>query len=76
MRRYGNLLGVLLTGLAVLLAAVLMLRQAWDWTLPRLFGFGPFAFRHLLAILALAVLVAGLQRLARQRGAWRRLGGR
>ncbi|MDT3735273.1 MAG: hypothetical protein ROZ00_03495 [Denitratisoma sp.] len=70
MRRYGNMLGVLLTGLALLLGVALLLRMAWNWSIPDVFGFGPIAVRHALGVVLLGVISAGLLRLGRQRGHW------
>lgn len=68
MRRYGNVFGVLLAGLAALLGAALMLRLAWNWALPDVFGFGPILFRHVLGIVLLGLAAAGLAGLGRHRG--------
>lgn len=72
MRRYGNMLGVLLVGLALLLGAALVIRQAWHWTIPGVFGLGPIAFKHVLGLLLLSLASAGLLRLGRQHftGRW------
>ncbi|MEZ5613627.1 MAG: hypothetical protein R3E35_00270 [Rhodocyclaceae bacterium] len=72
MRRYGNLLGVLLTGLALMLGVALLVRMAWHWSIPDVFGLGPVAFRHLLGLVLLGAVSAGLLRLGRQRftGRW------
>lgn len=72
MRRYGNVIGILLAGLALLLGVALLLRQAWDWSIPGVFGFGPIAFRHVLGLILLGVVSLGLLRFGRQRlsGRW------
>lgn len=67
MRRYGNMLGVLMAGLALLLGAALMLRMAWNWTLPDLFGFGPILFRHVLGWVLLGLISAVLLAVCRHR---------
>lgn len=70
MRRYGNMFGVLLTGLALLLGVALLLRMAWYWSIPDVFGFGPIAFRHALGVVLLGLISAGVLRLGRHRGHW------
>lgn len=67
MRRYGNVVGILLAGLAGLLGAAMMLRMAWNWTLPDVFGFGPIPFRHVLGVVLLGLLMVGLVGIGRQR---------
>jgi hypothetical protein len=68
MRRYGNVMGILLAGLATLLGAALMMRLAWNWALPDVFGFGPILFRHVLGVALLGLVAAGLLGLGRHRG--------
>ena len=67
MRRYGNMLGVPLVGLALLLGAGIVVRQVWDWTIPGVLGLGPLPFKHLLGLLLLGLAAAGLLHLGRQR---------
>jgi|CXWK01.1.fsa_nt_gi hypothetical protein len=76
MRRYGNVVGVLLVGLGLLLGVALFLRLAWHWSIPDVFGFGPIAFRHALGFMLLGLIPAGLLRLARHRDGWRHFSGR
>ncbi len=71
MRRYGNMFGMLLSGLAVLLGLALLVRLAWHWSIPNLFGLGPVPFRQVLGLLLLGAVSAGLMRLSRHRGRWR-----
>jgi hypothetical protein len=68
MRRYGNMVGMLLAGLAALLGAALLLRLAWNWMLPEVFGFGPILLRHVLGVALVGLVAAGLAGLLRQRG--------
>ena len=70
MRRYGNMFGVLLVGLALLLGVALLVRMAWNWSIPDLLGFGPIAFRHALGVVLLGLISAGVLRLGRHRGHW------
>lgn len=72
MRRYGNVLGILLVGLGSLLGVALMFRLMWNWSIPGVFGFGPIAFKHALGLLLIGAILAGLLRLARHRSGWRR----
>ncbi len=72
MRRYGNVAGVLLVGLGLLLGVALLIRLAWHWSIPDVFGFGPIAFRHVLGFMLLGLVSAGALRLARHRDGWRR----
>lgn len=76
MRRYGNVLGILLVGLGSLLGVALLVRLMWNWSIPEVFGFGPIAIRHALGFLLLGLLSAGLLRLARHRDGWRHFSGR
>ena len=76
MRRYGNVLGVLLVGLASLLGVALLVRMAWNWSIPDVFGFGPIAFRHALGFVLLGLISAGLLRLGRHRDCSRHFTGR
>ena len=76
MRRYGNVVGVLLVVLASLLGGAMLVRMAWNWSIPDVFGLGPIAFRHALGFLLLGLISAGLLHLGRQRGGWRHLTGR
>lgn len=62
MRRYGNVLGILLAALGTMLGLALMLRLAWNWSIPDVFGFGPIAFKHALGMLLLGLISAGLLR--------------
>lgn len=68
MRRYGNVMGILLAGLATLLGAALMMRLAWNWALPDMFGFGPILLRHVLGVALFGLAAAGLASLLRHRG--------
>ncbi len=68
MRRYGNVMGILLAGFGTLLGAALMLRLAWNWTLPDVFGVGPILLRHVLGVALLGLAAAGLASLLRHRG--------
>lgn len=72
MRRYGNVFGMLLVGMASLLGVALLVRLAWNWSIPDVFGLGPIAFRHALGVLLLGLISAGLLRLGRHRDGWRR----
>lgn len=76
MRRYGNVLGLLLAALGALLGAALLVRMAWDWSIPGVFGIGPIAFKHVLGLLLLSAVSAGLFRLGRHRDGWRLFTGR
>ena len=76
MRRYGNMLGILLVGLGVLLGAALLIRLMWNWSIPALFGFGPIAFKYALGFVLLGLISAGLLRLGRHRDGWRYFSGR
>lgn len=76
MRRYGNVLGILLVGLGALLGMALLIRLMWNWSIPDVFGFGPFAFKHALGFMLLGLLSAGLLRLGRHRDGWRHFSGR
>ncbi len=76
MRRYGNVFGVLLVGLASLLGVALLVRLAWNWSIPDVFGLGPIALRHALGVLLLGLASAGLLRLGRHRDGWRHFIGR
>lgn len=62
MRRYGNVLGILLVGLGTLLGLALFVRMAWNWSIPDIFGFGPIAFKHALGVVLLGLVSAGLLR--------------
>lgn len=68
MRRYGNVMGILLAGLGALLGAALVLRMAWHWALPDVFGFGPILLRHVLGVALFGLAAAGLAVLLRHRG--------
>ena len=76
MRRYGNVLGVLLVGLASLLGVALLIRLAWNWSIPGVFGFGPIAFKHALGVVLLGLISAGALLIGRHRGGWRHTNGR
>ncbi len=76
MRRYGNVMGLLLAAVGALLGAALLVRMAWDWSIPGVFGLGPFAFKHVLGLVLLSLLAAGLLRLGRHRDGWRHFTGR
>ncbi|CAG0950610.1 hypothetical protein BURC_02411 [Burkholderiaceae bacterium] len=76
MRRYGNVLGVLLVGLASLLGVALLIRLAWNWSIPDLFGFGAIAFRHVIGVVLLGLISAGALLIGRHRGGWRHTNGR
>ncbi len=76
MLRYGNALGVLLVGLALMLGVALLVRMAWNWSIPDVFGLGPIALRHALGVLLLGLVSAGLLRLGRHRDGWRHITGR
>lgn len=76
MRRYGNVFGVLLMGLGLLLGVALLVRMAWDWSIPDVFGLGPIAFRHALGVLLLGLVSVGLLRFGRHRDGWRHFTGR
>ncbi|MBZ0134112.1 MAG: hypothetical protein R3E40_10185 [Rhodocyclaceae bacterium] len=76
MRRYGNVLGILLVGLGSLLGAALLIRLMWNWSIPDVLGFGPIAFKHALGFMLLGLVSAGLLRLARHRDGWRHFSGR
>ena len=67
MRRYGNVFGVLLVGLASLLGVALLVRMAWNWSIPDVFGLGPIAFRHALGFVLLGLISAELLHLGRHR---------
>lgn len=71
MRRYGNVLGMLLVALGSLLGLALVVRMAWNWALPEVFGIGPILFRHVLGVLVLGLVSAGLLSLYRHREGWR-----
>ena len=76
MRRYGNVLGVLLVGLASLLGVALLIRLAWNWSIPDLFGVGAIAFRHVIGVVLLGLISAGALLIGRHRGGWRHTNGR
>ena len=76
MRRYGNVLGMLLMGLGLLLGVAMLIRLAWNWSIPELFGFGPIAFKHALGFMLLCLISAALLRLGRHRDGWRHFSGR
>ena len=76
MRRYGNMLGVLLAGLASLLGVALLVRLAWNCSIPDVFGFGPSGFKHALGVVLLGLISAGALLLGRHRGGWRHTDGR
>lgn len=75
MRRYGNVLGLLLAALGALLGAALLVRMTWNWSIPGVFGFGPIAFKHALGFLLLGLVSVGLL-LGRHRDGWRHFTGR
>jgi len=68
MRRYGNVMGILLAALGTLLGAALMLRLVWNWALPDVFGIGPILLRHVLGVALFGLAAAGLASLVRHRG--------
>lgn len=76
MRRYGNVFGILLAALGTLLGLALMVRLAWNWAIPDVFGLGPIALRHVLGFLLLGLVSAGLLQLGRHRDGWRNFTGR
>lgn len=76
MRRYGNVLGLMLVALGTLLGLALFARLAWNWSIPDVFGIGPIAFKHALGVVLLGLISAGLLRLVRHHDGWRRFTGR
>ena len=68
MRRYGNVLGILLVALGSLLGLALMVRLAWNWSIPGVFGFGPILLRHVLGVALFGLAAVGLASLLRRRG--------